>query len=421
MAKTKKQKTKNTNLKRSVINMVILSTIICVLVYGIYTVIQLIINPTDTLILQSGMVSIEESTVGYVIREESIIKSENQTGKLEPIKSEGEKVAKGEAVFKYQGEDEENLSKQIEELNQEIQEALEGKVDLLPTDIKAIDNQVENKLKEIKNKNNTQEIKEYKKDINNYITKKAEIAGDLSPAGEYINTLLDKRTKLTNQLYEEAEYVNATKSGVISYRVDNLEETLTIDNMKDLTKDYLESLNLKTGQIITTSSEQGKIINNYECYIAVVSSSEEAQSAQVGDKVSLRLSTGEKVISTIENIKNENKSSLIIFKITKGVEQLIGYRKISIDIIWMEYEGLKVPKSAIIYENGLSYVMRNKNGNISKILVKIEKEDENYCIITNYQTSELKGLGLNATEISNIKKINMYDEIISNPDLSKTQ
>ena len=44
-----------------------------------------------------------------------------------------------------------------------------------------------------------------------------------------------------------------------------------------------------------------------------------------------------------------------------------------------------------------------------------------YSIITNYTSEELKELGFNSTEISNMKNISMYDEILVKPDLSKVK
>ena len=105
----------------------------------------------------------------------------------------------------------------------------------------------------------------------------------------------------------------------------------------------------------------------------------------------------------------------------KDVEKLIDYRKISIDVIWWEYEGLKVPKSAIIYDNGLSYIVRNRGGYLSKILVKIRKEGENYCIVSNYDSKELKELGFTTAQINNMRQVTIYDEIILNPDLKNVE
>ena len=65
---------------------------------------------------------------------------------------------------------------------------------------------------------------------------------------------------------EGAEYVTAPKSGVVSYRVDGLEDVLSVDGFSKLNKKFLDDLKLKTSQVIATSEEKGKIINNFKCY-----------------------------------------------------------------------------------------------------------------------------------------------------------
>ena len=291
-----------------------------------------------------------------------------------------------------------------------------GQTDLFSADINAIDNQIDTKISGLKEKNNIQEITENKKDINTYTTKKSKIAGELSESGTYIKELIQEREQYENKLKENSEYVKAPISGVVSYRVDNLEEVLTPNSFDELNKEMLNKLDVKTGQIVSTSSEMGKVINNYECYICAIVKSKEAKEAKIGNKVLLKLSTQEEIKATIEYLKVEDDESvLIVLKTSDAVEELINYRKISFDIIWWKYDGLKTPKSAIIYDNGLSYVVRNRAGYHSKILIKILKESDKYCIITNYDYEELKNMGYSSAEINNMKEISIYDEVLINP------
>ena len=74
-------------------------------------------------------------------------------------------------------------------------------------------------------------------------------------------------------------------SGIVSYRVDGYEDILTTSDFGKYTKEFLEDLNLKTGQIIPMSSEEGKIVDNYKCYIVCVLDSEYAKKAEVGAHV----------------------------------------------------------------------------------------------------------------------------------------
>lgn len=142
----------------------------------------------------------------------------------------------------------------------------------------------------------------------------------------------------------------------------------------------------------------------------------------VGDDVKIRLSNNAEINAEITNIIKENDEDVvIILKIQKQIEELINYRKITFDLIWWSASGLKVPNQAIVKENELNYVVRNRAGYLSKILVKVKKQGDKYSIVDSYSSEELKKLGISNLEISTNKKISIYDEIILNPDLSKAR
>ncbi|MGN1301746.1 MAG: HlyD family efflux transporter periplasmic adaptor subunit [Clostridia bacterium] len=411
------KKTKNNKLKKQIKDAFILTLIICAIAGILYTIISLVSSPTQTFILKENTISKEESKVGYVIRDEQVLQSTNDDEKIEPIKNEGERVGTGNPVFKYYNVNEEEISNQINELNNQIQEALLGQTDLFPSDVKALESQIEKQVETLRNENNMQAIIEYKNNISDYIVKKAKIAGSLSAAGEYINNLILQRNSLEETLNNDAQYVNSNMSGVVSYRIDGLEEKLSINNLDNITIDYLKSLNLTTGQIVSKSENKAKVINNFQCYIAIIFNSEEAKNTKEGAKLTIRLSGQEEVKAEVYKIKEEGSDRLIIFKITDGVEKLINYRKISVDVIWWKYSGLIVPKSAILYENGKSYVLIKKNADFTKILVKVEKENDNYCLIDNYSTEELIELRYTTEEINSFRGIKLYDEIMVDPQL----
>lgn len=411
------KKTKNKKLKKQIRDAFILTLIICTGAVIAFSVISLITSPTNTFIIKESRISAEESKVGYVIREEMILENTADNEKIKPIKNEGERVAVGNHVLKYYNVNEEEITSQINELNGKIQEALLGKKDLFPADVKAIENQIEGQIENLRNENNMQDILEYKSNISDYIVKKAKIAGSLSAAGEYINNLISQRNTLEQTLNDGAQYVNSSISGVVSYRIDGLEEDLSINNIDNITSQYLKSLQITTGQIVSKSDNKAKVINNFECFIAVEFNSEEANKAKEGSKLILRLSNQEEVNAEIYKIKDEGNKRLIIFRITSGVEDLINYRKISIDVIWWQYNGLIVPKSAIIYENGKSYVLVKRIADFCKVLVNIEKENNNFCLIDNYSTEDLIDFGYTTEEINNMREVKLYDEIFVDPQV----
>lgn len=420
---TKKENKKIAKKKNKVVDHILqvflLSLIICIIIFCAYKIILLAVKPTDSFLVEQGKVSQEETLTGYVIRNEYVIKNSEEQKKLVQIKNEGERTSVGEAIFRYEVSNEQELNTKITELNNQIQKAMEGQTELPSSDIKALENQIENKINGIQNKNNLQEIKEYKVEINKYITKKAKISGELSPSGAYINNLINERASIEKQLSSSSKYETSKIGGIVSYRVDGLEEKLTPNNFQELSIKSLEDLNLTTGQIVSSSDISAKIINNFECYIAVVTDTKEAKREEVGTKLKIRLSANQEIPAEVVYVSDEKNERLLVLKITQGVEYLTSYRKISLDLIWWEQEGLRVPNSSIIYENGLSYCIRTKGGILSKILVKIVKENDKYSIITNYKADELKSMGYNASQINGMRKISIYDEILADPDLDK--
>lgn len=412
------QKEKKAKLNRKKI--VIYVILLLIVMYILYTIYLLIMQPTNIFTIEEGKLYQEETDIGYVIRNEKVVKGENYKNGMEQIKSEGEKVATNEKIFRYYSSNEENLKQKVAELDEKVQSVMTSDTSLFSSDMKLLENQIDEKVSDINKITDISKLEEYKKEIDNLVQKKAKIAGDLSPKGSYLNQLIEERKKYESQLNSGAEYVSAPMSGIVSYKVDGLEETLTPENFSSLSKEYLENLDLKTGKLVATNDECGKVINNFCCYIATVSSSEEAKQAEVGKKVKIRLSNNSEIEAEITNlIKEDDGDILIILKIDKQVEDLINYRKISFDLIWWSESGLKVPNQAIVNIDNKNYVVRSRAGYLSKILVKIKKQGEKYSIIEAYTAEEMKKEGYTNEEIAGYKKISLYDEILINPNMDK--
>lgn len=407
---------KQSNGKKVIIYLVF----VLVLAYLIYAVYLLVKEPTDKVMVEKGTLYLEETDIGYVIRDEQVVKGDNYKNGMEQIKNEGEKTAKNESIYRYYSKNEENLKTQISELDAKIQEALKGQTGIFSSDIKMLENQLDEKIELLKKITDISKITEYKKQINDIITKKAKLSGETSASGSYLKQLYNQRAELENQLNSGAEYIKAPVSGIVSYKVDGLEETLTPNNFSTLNKEFLENLKLKTGQLIATNDECGKIIDSSRCYIATISDSEKAKTAQLDDSVQVRLSNNKVIDAKIAYISQENEEeTLIILEINKQINELSNYRKISFDLIWWSDTGLKVPNKAIVEQDGLNYVVRNRAGNFEKVLVKIKRKNDKYSIVSNYSTSELEKLEIDKEKITSTKSISIYDELVLNPDLSK--
>ena len=63
--------------------------------------------------------------------------------------------------------------------------------------------------------------------------------------------LIEERSGYEKELNSSTEYVQAPTAGIVSYRIDGLENVLTPDSFSNITKERLEELKIKTGKLVS--------------------------------------------------------------------------------------------------------------------------------------------------------------------------
>lgn len=416
MSKKEVNRKKNNGIK-------IFSTIIIfivVIAIFVYSFAKIDSNTNQTFIIKNGKISDEETDIGYIIRDETVIKGENYKNGMIQIIDEGKKVAKNESVFRYFSNSEDGTKQEISKLTDEINRIIkESNTESYTTETKSIDEKIEANYKKLNTQNDLQQIQEIKKNINDLINEKAEVIGEASPKESELKKLINQKKEYENRLTSGAEYVKAPKSGLLSYKIDGFESVLVPTDFSKYNKEFLENLNLQTGQTISKSQEAGKIVDISFCYIIFNSNSEEAKSIEVGKYIKIAPPSTKEIKAKIEYItKEDDGSNTITVSITDGIEELLNYRKVSFDIIWWEEEGYKIPTSSIITIDNLNYVIRNRSGYLQKMLVKIIKQTQDFSIITSYSSSELNEINV---EDGVKKSVSLYDEILENPTAEQIQ
>ena len=356
-----------------------------------------------------SLISKNEST--YVVRYGNISKEESLSGE-------------GENVYKFYTKDESNINKQITDLNTQIQNEIANSDEkLVSIDTKLYDEQITAILKKISGPNDVQTIEEYKKNLDELMSKKAQEMGKISSKDSKLKNLVNQKNELQKQLDQASQYIKASRSGIVSYRIDGLEEQITCKDLSIYNERYINNLDLTNGQIVSSVENKGKIVNNFISYVAVTSKSEEAQHAKLKQKVYLELPNGNVINARIVQINsNSEKSKTLILKINQGIEDLLIYRKVNFNVIWWNDSGFKIPNSSIVEINGLSYVIKTRNGYTNAVLVKLNNQSDYYSIVSNYSTSEIKELrgvmqGANTT-------LTLYDELLTKPtetDISRVK
>ena len=414
----KKQK-KNQNLI-----FVLLSILIIILIYFVICIVRFFRQPADTVLIKNGEVIKYEEVVGYIIRNEKVLDTSSYEGTPKANVDDATKVSKGTEIVTYMSREKEQLTEKIAKLDDKIQEAMESKQTILPNDVKVLDSEIEIYLyTNVKESNNVYSIYESKNLINEKIEKTAKIAGDLSPVGSQLKSLIEERTSYEKQINDSEKILKTPEAGLVSFRVDNYENVLSPSVISKLTLAELEKIKINNNQIIPISTSKVKIVNNFECYIAIPMESEESKEANLNDNVYLRFdNTGDELINaTIEYISEEDNKRIIVLKIKSNVEELTKYRKINLDVVWWSDKGLKINKEAIRYSEitGVSgdtvivpTVTIKKSSYTQDVFVRIVREAGDFAIITNYEDKELLNLGVPEELIGDRQTLKMYDEAV---------
>ena len=145
-------------------------------IYIIYAIYLIVKTPSDTITVETGILTEEETAIGVIIRDETVVRGKNYKNGLYRILQEGEKAAKDQTIFRYYGNAEDELQEKIDEINTKIKQSLEKEENsIFSADVKKLEEQIDEKIKNLSQETDVQAILEYKKNISDTMLKKAMI------------------------------------------------------------------------------------------------------------------------------------------------------------------------------------------------------------------------------------------------------
>ena len=206
--KREKREKKKLNNKKVIVFSVLFLVLVSYLIYVIYLLIK---QPTNVFTIEEGKLYKEETDIGYVIRNEKVVRGENYKNGMEQIIAEGERAATNENIFRYYSTNEENLKNKIAELDTKIQVAMAENADKSSNpDMKLLEDQIDEQIENINKVTDMTKLEEEKKEIDDLVTKKAKIAGETSPQGSYLRELIDERKEYESELNSRSRICKST-------------------------------------------------------------------------------------------------------------------------------------------------------------------------------------------------------------------
>ena len=317
--------------------------------FGVYLW-QGLTDPFSTTYAYEYTVNDSMEADGFLVREEQVLPG--RAGIVEVAPGEGEKVAAGETVaVVYRDSQALERNDQIRELELEI-ELLQYAMTQTGETVSAaeLEGDVIQALVELRGDTAAGDFTQLEDQI--LQLKQAVLKRDYTYGEgvdrEQLNQLTSQLRALRSQSAQDTSRVFAQSSGTFSALVDGYEELLTPGGVLAMTPSQLHSL--EDRDVERDGQAMGKLILSSRWYFAAALPAEQAQRLGEGDTVTVRFSGdfSQDVEMTVESVsEEEGGEQAVVLSTTRFLSSTTLLRRQTVEIIFQQYQGLRVPKSAV--------------------------------------------------------------------------
>lgn len=393
--------------KKNIKIVVLAIAIICFLVYFLS---KDTLKKKITYTVVNGTIERAVETNLYVFKNETLV-DYDKTLPVTSIVDQGKKAAKNEAIATYKNDSYDDYLSQISTIDKQIQTLIKDLPLTYSADIANIEDKILKYSNEVQKTTSYLKMQEYKAKLDELAYKKINIIAKSTPDSSAIRDLVSKREELTKLSKQSSNIITTPVSGIVTYKVDGLENIYDFTKIEDYTASQLDTIVSKYD--MSVNSEFGiKIIDNYTAYFFTKSNrGDNDQYIKEGLRYKIRISDLEnKNIRAylVKNIQDENYN-YSLFKIDNEIDELIDYRKLSCEVIWKTTSGMAVPMNAIYTdsEKGYKFVLMVYGAEYVKVPINVVASSDSIAIAENLSKEELDKF-----ELDGKFKLELYDELV---------
>ena len=362
-------------------------------------------NNVETVKAADGYINDSIIAQGIICRDEVVL-SQSINGVVDYLVPEGQRIAKGTLIGRVYPEysDLETVSRlrTIESLKQGIEATAvylnSGTVDVSLTR-KQLNNQI-SQLSYLNSNNDYSKAADYLIDLSLDLNKINVATGKTTDFTNAQNALANTASTLSASMSTYSEELSSPYTGYFLKYSDGYENVATTE--KFLSMSYEEGSQLINSPLTYTASqnEYGKIITDYKWSVCTYIDSDKAQRLKEDMDISISLSalSNDFQKAMVKDVMPMGDKTLVIIECATMNSTAATTRITDCEILFKQYEGIKIPKSAIhIVDQNLGvYVKFSKLVQFKKINRVFE--DDNYVVVSakNDENNQVK----------------LYDEII---------
>ncbi len=309
---------------------------------GVY-IFNRVVDPVQTALVVTASVSDSSPMSGLVVRDELVIRSNEQY--IDVVAANGAKVSAGEAVaVAYGSEEALERASRLRTLSEEIEEVSAA---LSQTDIVQVtgdrEQSIFSAMTELSSSLRSGDLSGVETQENTLASLIFLTDAGSSATEEYLQELQADYDRLMQTSEGDTTEVTVGESGTFSTVLDGY-EGLNPDYAGQLSPSGLREI-IDADRVVESNSI-GKLITSYDWYYAAIVSEQDARTMVAGSTVKLsfgRYYDGE-LNAEIELVgQAEGSEQVVLFRIEKGLVDMLAVRAVSAELIYEEYTGLRVP------------------------------------------------------------------------------
>lgn len=387
---------------RTIVVALLLILVVCYIGYQAYRSIYTDIT-TELAVTHSVYESIE--TKALVYRDETLVQNATNGSPYFAIEN-GAHVAKKSVIASvYQDAESGHIEQQIKEIDAQISalrtivaDAGSGRLTL-----DVINEQFSDTLLKLICETELGHLssqEDYSFHLLSLLSKKALVTGKEVDFTAKIQELEAEKAALKESYEPPIDKITAPDAGYFANTTDGYETILSSDVIKAGTM-TVDALNSQMNCEPETMDACGKIVRGYEWFLACVVPDTYYNALGEKNRLTIRLPfvMDEAIPVVVEYSKKDNQGQMVVvFRCDQMNAKLATVRKESIEIQLVEHTGMKVPKRALVEENGVMGVYI-RSGNV----VAFRKVKQQYSQPADYVICEI---------VEEDGYLQMYDDII---------
>ena len=380
-------------------------------VFAVHQFISSVYSPvkTETAVFYSASDGL--NITGLIIRSETLVTS-SEGGVMHFVLEDGSRVAKDGVIANiYDSESASITLSKIDSVNTKIEDIEEmlSYNDLEAADLDMINAKATQSLNNLivsGASGNFGNMSELSDELLSALNRRQVAMGETTDFSAQLEQLKAEKNELSASLPAAKGTVKAAMSGYFVSKADGYETVLTCGNPESITPEFMSSVSaaeLPDGVI-------GKIVSDYEWYIAAEISINESLKYKEGDSLTIYTSVKSypKLPVTVKkiNISESSSTAVVVFSCNEMNSELATMRSGPMTVVTKEYDGLRVPSAALRVVDSKRGVYVLTGMQVKFVEVNVLYKDDSYMICEK-QTSDESVLRLYDEVI--VKGKNLYD------------